>query len=287
VRPRALVFDLYGEYFRYTGGAARLGALTELMGVFDVEPATVRVVMTRLRKDGWFDSEKSGREVTYVLNDKSWRLLDDGQARIFERHIDEWDRTWTQALVSDLEVDRDRRKRIETALTWHGFGNYAGSVWFSPHDQRKQVREMLSGDDELHLQFLQCRSAGLTDDRLIAERCWDLRELDADYQGFIEQFQPRLARYRRGLSGREALVERMVLIQDYRKYPFRDPDLPEVLLHPGWRGRVAHEVFTEGHDLLREPAERFVASITGLEPTGQSSRHVTKFLTVADPMSHN
>ena len=27
MRPRALVFDLYGEHFRYTGGAAKLGPL--------------------------------------------------------------------------------------------------------------------------------------------------------------------------------------------------------------------------------------------------------------------
>ena len=33
MRPRALVFDLYGEYFRYSGGTAKLATLTELMGV--------------------------------------------------------------------------------------------------------------------------------------------------------------------------------------------------------------------------------------------------------------
>ena len=262
MRPRALVFDLYGEYFRYTGGAAKLGALTELMGVFGVEPATVRVVMTRLRKEGWFDSAKNGREVSYLLNDKSWHLLDDGRARIFERHFDDWDRTWTQALVDESDLSRERRKRIETALTWWGFGHHGGTAWFSPHDREKQLREMLSGDDELHIQFLRSQTAGLPSDRLIAERCWDLRELGADYQGFIEEFQPRLARYRRGLGGGEALVERMHLIQEYRKYPFRDPDLPESLLPPGWRGRVAHEVFTECHDTLRAGAVGCVAQIS-------------------------
>src|SRR6266702_3651964 len=130
MRPRALVFDLYGEYFRYTGGGAKLGALTTLMGVFGVEPATVRVVMTRLRKEGWFDSEKSGREVSYLLNDKSWRLLDDGRTRIFGRHFDAWERGWTQALVDEAASDRDQRKRIDKALTWWGFGNYGGPVWF-------------------------------------------------------------------------------------------------------------------------------------------------------------
>jgi phenylacetic acid degradation operon negative regulatory protein len=261
VRPRALVFDLYGEHFRYTGGAVKLGALSELMGVFGVEPATVRVVMTRLRKEGWFDSAKTGREVSYLLNDKSWRLLDDGRARIFGRHFDDWDRTWTQAMVDESGLDRGQRKRIEKALTWWGFGNYAGPVWFSPHDREKQLREMLAGDDELRLLFLRCNTAGLTSDRLLAERCWDLDDLDADYHRFIEEFRPRLARYRRGLGGAAALVESIMLIHDYRRYPFRDPDLPDMLLPAGWRGRIAHQVFTEAHDVLRPAAQAFVAAI--------------------------
>ncbi|GAB90807.1 PaaX family transcriptional regulator [Gordonia rhizosphera] len=264
MRPRAIVFDLYGEYFRYAGGAVRLGPLTELMGLFDVEPATVRVVMTRLRKDGWFDSDKSGREVTYRLNEKSWHLLDDGRRRIFDRAFDDWNRVWTQALLDGDGIDRDQRKRIETALTWFGFGNYAGAVWFSPHDNRKQLSEMLGGGDQLCVQFLQSSTAGLTVDRIIAERCWDLTDLGVDYQGFIDTYQPRMARYRRGMAGRDALIERMRLIQDYRRYPFRDPDLPEELLPPGWRGRLAHEVFVEAHELLREPAEDLVVSTIGV-----------------------
>ncbi|SKG70342.1 PaaX domain-containing protein, C-domain [Mycobacteroides abscessus subsp. bolletii] len=261
MRPRSLVFDLYGEHFRYTGGAVKLGPLTQLMGVFGVEPATVRVVMTRLRKEGWFDSVKSGREVSYVLNDKSWRLLDDGRSRIFERHPDEWDRTWTQALVDEAGMDREQRKRIEKALTWWGFGSYGGPVWLSPHDREKQLREMLSGDDELRLQFLRCQTAGVLSDRTLADRCWNLEELDADYQLFIDEFRPQLARYRRAVSGPEALVQNITLIHSYRRYPFRDPDLPQPLLPARWRGRTAHQVFTEAHDILRESAATFVASV--------------------------
>src|SRR5699024_3610444 len=121
--------------FRYAGGRAKMGMLVELLGLFDVEPATVRVVMARLRRDGWFDSVKSGREVTYLLNDKSWRLLDSGWQRIFQRHYFDWDRTWTQALIDRSGLSRKRVKRIETVLRWCGFGKYSNDVWFSPHDR--------------------------------------------------------------------------------------------------------------------------------------------------------
>lgn len=262
MRPRAIVFDLYGEYFRYDGGAARLGHLTELLGIFGIEPATVRVAMTRLRKDGWFDSDKQGREVTYRLNEKSWHLLDDGRKRIFERSFDDWNRVWTQALVDIDGLDREDRKRIETALTWCGFGQYAGGPWFSPHDRRKQLSEMLPPGVDDRVSYLQSTTAGLTVDRVLAGRCWDLTDLGVDYRAFIDKYQPRLARYRRTMSGREALGERMQLVQDYRRYPFRDPDLPEALLPPGWRGRAAHDVFVEAHELLGPAATELVTAVT-------------------------
>jgi len=92
---------------------------------------------------------------------------------------------------------------------------------------------MLSGGDELHIVVFRSRTSSLPVDRLIAQRCWDLSELATDYQAFVEDYQPRLARYRRGLTGQGALVERMELIQSYRRYPFRDPDLPEPLQPAG------------------------------------------------------
>ncbi len=65
------------------------------------------------------------------------------------------------------------------------------------------------------------------------------------------------------LRGRDALVERMQLIHDYRLFPFRDPDLPPELLPADWSGRVAHEVFLEAHSLLRAPAEEYVDELIG------------------------
>ena len=39
----------------------------------------MRVVAARLRKEGWLDSRRDGRETVYVLTDTAWRLLDEGR----------------------------------------------------------------------------------------------------------------------------------------------------------------------------------------------------------------
>ncbi len=264
MKARSLVFDLFGDYLRYRGGTVRLRSLVALMGAFDVPEATVRVVVTRMRNEGWLDSARNGRETSYALTEASWGLLDEGRARIFERAPGPWDGHWHMVMYSVPETDRALREQLRKKLAWLGFGSLSPSVWVSPHDRTPAVRLEFGGHAGVVIDAFHARSDGADDDRDMADRCWGLAQLDHDYVELLAHYQPRLADYRAGaLRGREALVERMALIHDYRMFPFRDPDLPPELLPAGWSGRIAHEVFREAHSLLRAPAEEFVDDLLG------------------------
>jgi phenylacetic acid degradation operon negative regulatory protein len=263
VKARSLVFDLFGDHLRYRGGEVRLRALAALMACFDVPEPTVRVVAARLRREGWLDSRRDGRETVYVLTDTAWRLLDEGRSRIFDRATGPWDGQWHTVIYQVPETERALREGLRKQLSWLGFGPLAPSVWISPHDRTAEVRAHLAEHASVRLDVLRSRSEGPAADREMARRAWDLDGLDRDYAVLLEAYRPRLGAYRRGLSGREALVARMQLVHDYRRFPFRDPDLPPELLPEGWSGRAAHEVFLEAHGLLRAPAEAFVAGVLG------------------------
>jgi phenylacetic acid degradation operon negative regulatory protein len=259
VKARSLVFDLFGDYLRYRGGEARLRGLVALMGCFDVPEATVRVVVTRLRKEGWLASRREGRETVYSLTDAAWELLDEGRSRIFDRASGPWDGWWHMIIYSVPETERSLREQLRKKLAWLGFGPLSSSVWLSPHDRLDAVQQAFADEPAVRLDVFRSRSEGIASDRDIAARSWDLAGLDRDYAALLEDYRPRLPRYRAGeLSGAEALVERMQLIHDYRHFPFRDPDLPPELLPDGWSGRRTHEVFLEAHGLLRRPAETCV-----------------------------
>lgn len=261
MKPRSIVFDLYGDYLRYRGGAARSRVLVELMSCFEVGDSTVRVVLARLRNEGWFEARKEGRETWYELNRRSTKLLDDGRARIFNRADGPWDRTWRMVIYAVPESDRGRREKLRKDLAWLGFGPLAPSTYVSPHDRLDAVREHLSEENGIRLDTLTCQSSSLQVDQEMAARCWDLPSLNADYAELIGRYRPRMARYRRGVAPRDALVERMQFVHDYRIFPFKDPDLPADLLPKRWRGREAHELFLEAHDLLRAPAEAYVDEV--------------------------
>ena len=55
MRPRSIVLDLCGDYIRYHGGSISLGGMTRLLGAFDITEDNVRVVMSRLRREGFED----------------------------------------------------------------------------------------------------------------------------------------------------------------------------------------------------------------------------------------
>jgi phenylacetic acid degradation operon negative regulatory protein len=263
VKARSMVFDLFGDYLRYRGGEVRLRALVSLMGCFEVPEPTVRVAVTRMRKEGWLASRRDGRETVYALTGAAWALLDEGRERIFHRAQGPWDGQWHMVLYSVPETERAVREQLRKKLAWFGFGPFSAGVWLSPHDRAGRVREAFAGEPAVRLDVFRSRSEGARSDRDIAARAWDLPELDRAYADLLATYRPRLADYRAGaLRGADALVERMRLVHDYRRFPFRDPDLPPELLPAGWGGRAAHEVFLQAHGLLRGPAEACVDALT-------------------------
>ena len=262
MKPRSIVFDLFGDHLRYCGGRARTQSLVELLSVFDVGEPTARIVLSRMRKEGWFETEREGRQVVYVLTDRSWRLLDEGRRRIFERVRHPWDGQWRLVLYSSDEQDRAGRERLRRTLSWLGFGQLTTASWMSPHARLDQVEQALSEGSSLRLDLLTCRSRGRAADIDMVRRCWDLTGLGREYQQLVDRLQalPPAGRLS-ALPGPEALRLRIELVQQYRQFPFRDPDLPAELLPPGWPGQVAHELFVRAHEALEPPASRLVEEV--------------------------
>ena len=268
MKPRSLVFDLYGDYVRWHGGEAPLQVLVELLAAFDVPTSTARVVMARLRREGWLEARRSGRTTTYVLTDQSWRLLDEGRRRIFERNRAPWDRQWRMVIYHVPERDRAVRERLRKRLAWLGFGPLAPSTWVSPHPRLGEAAAQLGRGGGARLDLLEARSRGVAEDLEMAERAWDLPALHAELEQLRRSYHGRLARYAASPpKGRDALVERISLIADHRRVPFRDPDLPLDLLPADWVGREVHDMFLEGYRVLGPEAERFYREVSRLPGT--------------------
>ena len=266
VKPRAILWDLFGDHLRYIDdgrqGGVPMRALTQLLDVFGVGESTSRVVLSRMRREGWFTTDRDGRQTSYALTAQSIKTLDEGRARIFDRGRDDWDGTWRMVIYAVPEDSRGERDRVRRTLAWHGFGPLAAATWISPHPRLDTVREALADLSATRIDLLESRALSRAADREMAFRCWDLDGLGRDYVELISVYEqlaaaPELA----ALPGAEALRRQVELVASYRALPFRDPDLPAALLPAGWPGRRAHALFSAAHDALHGPADTFVRDV--------------------------
>ncbi|MFY0408451.1 PaaX family transcriptional regulator C-terminal domain-containing protein [Solicola sp. PLA-1-18] len=261
-RPRSLILDLFGDYLRYTDAEVRLGQLSTLMGDFGVAPATVRVTVSRLRREGWFTTRRDGRETVYRLSDSMLDVLETGRRRIFATTPTTWDGTWTMVIYQVSESERQGREHLRKQLAWNGFGPLTTSTWLAPGDRRSEAGALVADVAAAQVDVLTCRTDDLDRDLDLARRCWDLDALADEYRAFDAGNRPLLDRVD-ALTGADALVARTDLVATYRHFPFQDPRLPPQLRPAGWPGEAAHDLFAAAHERLGPAARDHVASVLG------------------------
>ncbi|GCD97016.1 PaaX family transcriptional regulator [Embleya hyalina] len=265
--PRSLVFDVFGEYVRTDTGYITLQALSRLLEPFDVPPDSLRVLMSRLRREGWFETVKSGRMSLYLPSERGWSLLDEGYARIMGGPHDRWSGDWHMVIFSVPETERATRARLRKRLTWLGFGPLAPSTWISPRDRLAEATEILAAEPDVQYDRLVARSLSPREDRDRAARCWDLDTLAAGYRDYIDRWESALERLRTDPPPPpRAFVVRTRVIHEYRKFLFLDPDLPARLLPRDWPASRAHGLMLEVFATLRDAARRHYRQVTSDMP---------------------
>jgi phenylacetic acid degradation operon negative regulatory protein len=259
--PRALILDLYGDYLRYAGTEARAGDLVALLGVFGVEPAAVRMTLTRLRRERWFTTRREGREARYALSEHMLRVLQTGRERIFADYDESWDGAWTTVVQQSTSADRSTREQVRRQLSWLGFGPLTASTWMTPRDRSGEVRDEAAEFPEVSFTVMRSRTDDLEVDRDIVARCWDLDRINGMYAQFIAEYTDLAAGP--ALLGADALLARTASIASYRHFPFLDPWLPKDLRPDGWLGAEANRLFLRLHRDLGPAATGFVSEVVG------------------------
>jgi phenylacetic acid degradation operon negative regulatory protein len=252
---RSLIFDILGDWVRVGIVEFRLKALVGLGEQMGVAAPNMRVLIPRMRDEGWFDVRREGRESIYTLTRLTLRTIEEGRQRIFRAEPTSWDGSWSLVIYSVPETDRPTREQLRRDLSWLGFGCLVPATWISPFPLLKRVAELGAALPNAKLDLLTMRSSGIPADRSMAERCWELQPLNEKYAEFIRDVRLKIMSGDRNLDDPQAaFVMRIKLVHSYRRFPYRDPGLPADLQPSGWLGEQARELFIEAHELLARRA---------------------------------
>ncbi len=273
MRPRSLLFTLFGDFIRYYGGEAWAGSLIRLMHEFAFSPQAVRVALSRLAAEGWLHTRKAGKRSFYGLTERGEQRLAEGASRIYKLEPPAWNGEWLIVTYTIPESRKAIRDRFRRELAWTGFGQLASSVWVSPRDLRPQLLALTQRYElGAAVDCFTARYQGPGDNAALVRKCWDLEVLQQRYAAFIAHYQHKLAWLRQrqahgvGVPDNECFREEILLIHAYRKFLFLDPGLPDALLPERWLGREAARLMQEYYRQVAPAAQRFFEGVFVAHP---------------------
>lgn len=269
-RPQSLLFTLYGDYIFARDNRITIRSLIKLLALFGISEQAVRTTVSRMTQRGWLVAERIGNISHYIFTTQAQQLIQEGRTRIFEapRAAESWNQRWHLVTYFIPEEHRRARDQFRRELSWLGYGMLTNTVWASPRNQQKSVQAIAARlDIQNFVQTFYAQAEGFMSSSAFVARCWDLSALNRDYCDFIARHAPAANFYRARLAANEPVdagecfARRVLLIHQYRKFPYRDPYLPLELLPHDWRGWEATALFGELHALLAPHANAYFESV--------------------------
>ena len=286
LRAGSLLITVFGDSIAPRGGAVTLGSLIRLAAPFGLTERLVRTAVARLARDGWLAARRSGRRSEYRLTHSGAERFAQATRRIYGESPSVWDGKWTLVVVP---ARRPRRAQVREDLKWLGFGQLNPSLFAhpgcTPAQARSWLRNVRGPEDALLLHGI---SADLGNDRRLATRGWDLKDLARRYRRLVASFAPVESLLGRGMAlpADTAFLVRTLLIHEYRRIHLRDPLLPPALLPSNWVGASAYEVCRRLYARVFPAAEQHL-SVTAHQlhrplPAANSAAH-KRFGGIAPP----
>jgi phenylacetic acid degradation operon negative regulatory protein len=256
------IFNLFADYVLPRGGRIWANDLLCLLELLGVNQGAARTTLSRMKQQGWFETTKDGRESQYAISERGRAILAEGDQRIFEEPVREWDGRWHLIVYSLPEEQRKLRNEFRKKLLWFGFGNLAPGTWVSAHDRQM---ELTAVQNNLGIgEFVTMFTAVTADNDHIVQNCWDIPALAADYAQFVQRHQPAYEAFRDGWltpPPADCFVRRFWLTYNFQRFPLKDPNLPAPLLPADWIGYTARQIFNDYRRLLEEGIGSFMDDI--------------------------
>lgn len=279
VRHQQLIVTIFGLYGRNAGDALPVSALISMLRTLGYDAPGVRSTVSRLKAKGVLKSVREGNIAKYKISDSVNDVFQEGDRRIFAPEPPPPVDTWALAVFSVPESMRNRRHQLRSELSGLGFGSVAAGVWIAPARKLEQAKERLTSSGLIKFVDL-FRSDYVFDGPMqpkISE-WWDLQQLDEDFTEFLELYQGAEQQWSERVGDdpeaalaasteelrRDAFRYYIPMLTMWRRFPYRDPNLPADYLPPEWQGPAVRRTFQAVHRLAAPLAAAHAHELIGV-----------------------
>jgi len=210
-------------------------ALIRLLADLGLSETASRSLLLRMRREGWLDSERVGREARYRLAPAIYSA----QTRIESQlrgQRPEWTGSFSGVLYEVPEHDRAFRDRLRRTAQLLGYAMLHAGLLVATTDRWDELVFLLAARPA-GSQVLRTRISLSDDDsRRVAARMWRLDTLALRYRSVLDKSQAEIDQAQRHAPGAAAFRAFAAATLPIYEVSAADPDLPAELLPPGWPG---------------------------------------------------
>ncbi len=256
LQHQQLIVTLFGLYGRASGGVFPVSVLVDMLGALGVEGPAVRSTVSRLKRNGVLVSRRQAGAAGYALAGDVLDAFVEGDQRIYAPERSHPGDPWSLVIFSVPETERNRRYELRTELTSLGFGAVGAGVAIAPNNVLTQaLRRLKDRGLDGYVEYFSADYLNEHDIKSKVAQWWDLRGLDEQYQEFLELYGAAEGRWAArlgaiegeieagGALAREAFAYYVPMLTLWRRFPYRDPNLPLEFLPDGWKAPAAKQAF--------------------------------------------
>jgi phenylacetic acid degradation operon negative regulatory protein len=218
------------------GGQLAGRALIQLLGDLGLSEAASRSLLLRMRREGWLDSQRTGREARYRLAPAIYSA----QARIESQLRGKrppWEGFFCGVLYEVPEHARAYRDRLRRTAQLLGYATLRPGLLVATSDRWTELAGLVPDEPPPGSQLLRVQiRLDEADSRLVAARLWGLDALAERYQEVLAESRAltgQAGQHPAGAAAFRAFADATLPIFDATA---ADPDLPDELLPAGWPG---------------------------------------------------
>lgn len=248
VRAGSLIVTLYGDAIVPRGGSLSLGDITRIMQLFRIDPGHVRTAISRLTTEQWLERRKVGRNTFYRLSKRGEGAFADATRRIYFARKSDAANTIRLALLNGETSHRAAQRKALEAAGFAPFNavTYVAAAPASVPKETKGIHVLEIGTSPQAAEILRAS--------------YNLDEIADRYRDFLSLFRKIRDALANGtvLEDSEALIVRLMMVQEFRRIVLRDPALATGLLPGGWPGEEARKLAAAVYSRVLKGSERFL-----------------------------